>query len=745
MKEFDKKRPCHKAIALIPILQKFDLCKFSPEGIFSSSFHRQIRQSFAAVLLVSFLFSLVQCSKKVFVEPENPEVPAEKQFSFSSPDRRGKLDLILADLSQKYPFYPAGEHLYYKLYYDSHTLIEWSPLGLEYEKHDFFSELAVIGKKESSGTEVYSLAHGKRSEIKQQFNEFVVQFKNKTGKLIDIAFRMQNDGAAFQYRIPMQESIPATGKITREHSGFRFPGRTVGWMQEYQEASKVSPAYEYYFVPVQAGEEDSGKASIRSIFQPLVNFTGLVIFGSDGWAYPSLMKVPTGEYVLLTESGLSSQYAGTHLQVNSKYNLYKVEFPAMKEGQGQGESIPLSHLPFRSTWKVLGYGNLKNITESTIVTDLAEPLHSYFNGKIPDWILPGRSTWDWWSYLSTGDLERQKKYVDSASDFGWEYVLVDANWNLWNGENPEAQVKELVSYAKEKNVRVILWYNSGGPNNSVTEEPRDKIHDKEIRRKEFARLKEWGVRGVKIDFWQSDKQNTIATYLDVLRDAAEFGINVNFHGSTMPRGWERQFPNLMTMEAVKGAEWYRFPVFRGPSASDNVYYAFTRNVVGPMDYTPIVFAEAFKQQKIGFGHSLALSVIFESGIQHFADNADDPGSGYKKVFSDFPFVKDFLKKVPAAWDDTIFIEGNPDSHIVYARKKGKNFYIAGIQSQKDPRIINVELDFLPEGEFNVNTITEKGSGDKLELAGAVFKRGDTIKVELQGYGGFVAEFSPVEK
>lgn len=697
------------------------------------------------IIYIGFLFVLIQCGAKDFIEPDNPVLPTNKQFSFFSPDSRGKIEIILADLSTKYPFYPSGECIYYKMYYDSHTLVEWSPLGLEYENHNFFSNLSIVGKKDSSGVENYILAHGKKSEIKQPFNEYVLQLKNKTGKLIEFAFRLQNDGAAFQYRIPMQESIPATGKITKEYSGFRFPNKTIGWMQEYQEASKVSPAYEYYYTPIIAGESDSGKASIRSIFQPLVNFTGLVIFGSDGWAYPALFKTPTGEFVILTESGLTSQYAGTHLKVDSKYKIYRVEYPAEKEGQGVGESIPLSHLPFRSTWKVFGFGNLKTITESTIVTDLAEPLHPYFNGKIPDWIFSGKSTWDWWSYLSTGDLERQKKYVDSASEFGWEYVLVDANWNLWNQGNPEAQIKELVAYSIEKNVSVILWYNSGGSTNTVTEEPRDRMHEKETRRKEFARLKEWGIRGVKIDFWQSDKQSAISTYLDVLRDAAEFGINVNFHGCTMPRGWERQYPNLMTMEAVKGAEWYRFPVFRGPSAADNVYYAFTRNVVGPMDYTPIVFMEAYKQQKIGFAHSLALSVIFESGIQHFADNADDPNSGYKKIFSDYPFVKEFLRKVPSSWDDTIFLEGNPDSHIVYMRRKAKNFYIAGIQSQKEPRVINIELGFLPEGDYMASTITEKTSGDNLEITSAIFKQGDTIKIELGRNGGFVTELSLMEK
>lgn len=687
-------------------------------------------------LSLSFCF-FFYCSSPNYSEPKLSEFPKEKQWSLFTPDKYGKVDVVHADLSIHFPFYEKGERFYYRVQYQDRPLLEWSPLGIDYGKEGFYSDLSFISLKEKSAEESYVLAHGKKTSIKVLYNEYIFTLKNLNDKGIEFVFRLQNDGAAFQYRIPYREAIPASGQIHKEYSGFRFPQSTIGFLQEYQEASKVSPAYEYYFTQVKAGEKDSGKASIRSIFQPLVNFTGLVIFGSDGWAFPGLFETPDKDFVLLTESGLTTQYAGTHLQVESKTGLYTIDFPAEKEGQGVGDRVPFVSLPFRSTWKVIGFGGLKQIVESTIVTDLSEPLHPMFNGKIPEWIRSGKSSWDWWSYLETGNLERQKKYTDAASEFGWEYVLVDANWNKWNGGNPNLEIKELVKYASEKKVNVILWYNSGGPTNSVLEEPRDLLHDKNVRRTEFSKLKEWGIKGLKIDFWQSDKQSSIQQYLSVLQDAAEYGLLINFHGATMPRGWERQFPNLMTMEAVKGAEWYRFPVFRGPSSADHVYYAFIRNVVGPMDYTPVVFEAAYEQQKIGYAHSLALSVIFESAIQHFADNSDKLDSGYRAIFTKFPFVKEFMKEVPASWEETLFLSGHPSSHLVLARKKGDSWYIAGISAETKKISIPLELNFLGSGVKNGNLIIEKEKGNSLELMPLVIQEDNKLTVEIIPHGGFV--------
>ena len=691
------------------------------------------------VNLIIILISIFNCSSPTFNEPDTSRIPLNKKWKLSSPDGKAIVELINTNLSPNLPFFSNTESLYYKVVYNEQTIVEWSPLGIDYENINFYSDLELVSITEKIDHDKYNLAHGKKSNVDEEYKEYVLRFKNKSQKIIDLLFRLQNNGLGFRYRIPTQDGISAKGKIIKEYSGFRFPKNSDIWQQEYQEASKVSPAYEYYFRKGKTGDDHSGKASIRSIFQPLVGFTGLVIFGSDGWAFPALIETPNKQFVLLTEAGLNSQYVATHLDVDSKTGLYTISFPAQKEGQGIGDIIPTASLPFQSTWKILGYGDLKSITESTIVTDFSEPLDPIFNNQIPGWIRSGKSTWDWWSYLETGDLERQKKYADSAGDFGWEYVLVDANWSKWNNGDPESQIKELVSYAGEKNVSVILWYNSGGATNSVKEEPRDRLFEKESRKKEFAKLKEWGIKGIKIDFWQSDKQMMIQKYLDVLRDAAEYNLLINFHGATMPRGWERQFPNLMTVEAVKGAEWYRFPVFSGPSSKDNVFYTYTRNVVGPMDYTPVIFEAAYDQQNIGYAHSLALSVIFESAIQHFADNADDKNSGYKKIFSTFPFVKQFMKDVPASWDETKFIEGHPDSHIVLARRKGTKWYIAGISSSNKKLKISIQISLLGQEKYIGNLITEDKKGNKLKSIQQEFNRDNNFEIEILPHGGFVMD------
>ncbi len=692
--------------------------------------------------IISFFFIIllfINCSKPSYIEPDLSGLSKSKKWKLSSPDGRGSIEIINTNLSPSLSFYPNSESLYYKVYFDGITILEWSPLGIDYENINFYSDLELVSITEKLDHDKYTLAHGKKSSVDEIYKEYVLRFKNKSQKVIELLFRLQNNGIGFRYRIPAQDGISAKGKIIKEYSGFRFPKDSDIYQQEYQEASKVSPAYEYYFTKGKTGDDDSGKATIRSIFQPIVGFTGLVIFGSDGWAFPALIETPSKQFVLLTEAGLTPQYAGTHLDIDTKTGLYTIAFPSPKEGQGVGEVIPTASLPFQSTWKILGIGDLKSITESTIVTDFSEHLDPIFNNQIPSWIKSGKSSWDWWSYLETGDLERQKKYASSAGDFGWEYVLVDANWNKWNNGNPEPQIKELVEFAGQKNVSVILWYNSGGPTNAVTEEPRDRLFDKEIRRKEFAKLKEWGIKGIKIDFWQSDKQMMIQKYIDVLRDAAEFNLLINFHGATMPRGWERQYPNLMTVEAVKGAEWYRFPVFPGPSSKDNVYYNYTRNVVGPMDYTPVVFETALDQQKIGYAHSLALTVIFESAIQHFADNADDEKVGYKKIFSLFPFVGQFMRDVPASWDETKFIEGHPDSHIVLARRKGSKWYLAGISSSGKKIKLSIPLSFLGEEKYIGNSIFEEEKGNNLKSNQKEFTKDSLFEIEILPHGGFVLD------
>ncbi|HMV36079.1 MAG TPA: glycoside hydrolase family 97 catalytic domain-containing protein [Turneriella sp.] len=649
------------------------------------------------------------------------------------------LELTEANLHRDLPFYPDRRQLYMRLFDGETPLLLYSPLGIETSDADFTHDLSVRNVRLSSAEHDYALAHGKQTRIKKKAELFQVEMQNREGKQLTLEVVMQADAVALRYVLPGNGST----RIVREATGFRFAEGRQAVMQQYQEASKVSPAYEYYFEKVRAGTSDDGKASIRRIFQPLVGFTGLTIFGSDGWALPALVEAADTKYVLLAEAGLNANHAAVHL-TNPANNLYTVALPALKEGNNRGAVEPTGQLPYATAYRVILCCDLKTIAESTAITDLSAPLDKKFAGKLPQWVQPGKATWDWLSYGSTGDAERQKKYIDAAHEFGWQYTLVDANWNKWNNGNAEPRLRELVDYAGKKRIGLWLWYNSGGPSNTVTEEPRDLMHERSKRRTEFERLRKIGIKGVKIDFWQSDKQAMVQQYIETLEDAADFQLMVNFHGSTTPKGWQRRFPNLMTMEAVKGTEWYQFPVFRGPNAHDNVYYALTRNVIGPMDYTPLVFAQALDQQKISYAHSLALSVVFESGVQHFADNADDAAKGYRKLFANFPFAREFLRNVPVTWDHTLLLEGNPETHVVFAREKQGVWYIAGISAVSTELQIRQPFTFGTYGNYRAEWITEGETTDSLRYVETELHTGGRqyIDMKVKARGGFVLKLTP---
>lgn len=693
-------------------------------------------KTYGAFLLVTPL--LVSCAT-FRADPKTPADKAAVTHELKSAFSPVRVELSEANLHNDLPFYPDERRLYYRLWHNDTPLLLYSPLGIRTNAADFTRELKIENITKSPITHNYPLAHGKKALVNKKGELFQVALMNRAGQNLTLEIVVQPDAVALRYVLPGEGHV----RIEEETTGFRLPKDAPAVMQQYQEASKVSPAYEYYYERTKAGTSDDGKASVRRIFQPVVGFTGLVIFGSDGWALPALFEPAPGKSILIAEAGNDENHNAVHLN-NPTNNVYTLALPAEKEGNGVGAITAEGKLPYKTAYRVIVCCELKTIVESTAITDFSGPLDRRFGGKIPPWVRPGKATWDWLSYVATGDAERQKRYIDAAHEFGWQYTLIDANWNKWNNNHAEPVVRSLVEYANKKGIGLWLWYNSGGPNNTVSEEPRDLMHERETRRKEFARLRDWGIKGVKIDFWQSDKQASLRQYIETLEDAADFNLMVNFHGSTMPRGWQRRFPNLMTMEAVKGAEWYQFPVFRGPNAHDNIYYALTRNTVGPMDYTPVVFAQALEQQKITYAHSLALAIVFESGVQHFADKADDTAQGYRKVFAQHPFVQEFLRGMPAYWDETLFLEGNPDTHVVFAREKQGVWYIAGISAAPENIQIRQPFTFGAYGKYRAEWIVEGDTPDSLRYSESELNTGarQYIEVTLKPRGGFVLKLTP---
>ncbi len=443
---------------------------------------------------------------------------------------------------------------------------------------------------------------------------------------------------------------------------------------------------------------------------------------TEGWAFPMLFET-AHHWILISESGLNETYAGSHAEAVAADGLYKLKFPEQAEAEGLGSANPTIQLPWQSPWRAIIIGSsLADIVASDMIVRLAPAPEN----QNLEWIKPGVASWSWWSdHDSPQSPEKLKTFIDLAAEMNWPYTLIDANWN----KIPEEQFKAVIDYALSKNIAPWLWYNSGGPHNVVEEAPRDRMLDRETRRKEFEKLHALGVAGVKIDFFQSDKQQVIKQYLEILQDAADYKIMINFHGCTIPRGWDRTYPHQLSMESVRGAESYSFDkAYPAYAPAQNTIIPFTRNVLGPMDYTPVTFTNQEYPHITTLAHELALSIVFESGIQHFADRV----SAYKELPVE---VKDFLKNVPVTWDETKLLSGYPGKDVVIARKKGTTWYIAGINGEEISKEMTVDLSQLDVPAQNWNLIID---GIKSNFQTSLVKDASVLKISLNSYGGFVA-------
>jgi len=619
-------------------------------------------------------------------------------WSVTSPDGR----TIIAVSRQ------ADGGLRYRVTRDNQAILGDSRLGIRRPDQTFDSGLTFVGASAPRDIdERYAMPSGKRKDHHVTGRERTLTFSNASGARLDVVLRADNDGVAFRYRFP--ETSGRTTSVLDEATGFTVPAGSTAWMLPRQEVGKYAPAYEDLYRQVA-----SGTASERR----------------DGWDFPALFKTPAGKWALITESALDNTYCGSHLAQNAPAGAYRIAFPDPGEGRGVGKAQPESALPWTMPWRVVIVGDRAgDILESDLVIDVAPPSRI---GPAA-WVKPGRAAWSWWSMSdSPKHADQLNAFTDLAAEMGWEYALVDANWNFMQ----TGTIDDVVAHAKAKNVGLLFWYNSGGPHNDVTEAPRDRMFTREQRRAEFEKLKAWGVKGVKVDFWQSDKQDRIAQYRDLLEDAAEYQLMVDFHGSTIPRGWQREFPNLIGMEAVAGAEQYKFrPDYAGKAPWLNTVLPFTRNVAGPMDYTPVTFSDAKYPHQTTNAHELALAIVFETPIQHFADSVDS----YRGL-PDRP--RNFLKQVPTAWDETHVLSGEPGGQLVIARRDRGVWWVAGINGQDAPATAHVKLDFLRDGYWLGQNVMDGADdhsfgGVQMDIPLTV---GMTRDVAMHARGGFVMRF-----
>jgi alpha-glucosidase len=593
-------------------------------------------------------------------------------------------------------------------------VVEWSPLGLtmrwvdqskpeETQKADFSSTITIGKPSERAVSESYVMVTGKRRDNRYAANELTLPVKDlETGKTLDLVFQVADDGVAFRYTFTGSSLLYHW--VEREDTGFTFGPGGTHWGQGYDRANSWQPAYE---APYTNGVPIGSKAPADI---------------GPGWGIPALFRDEGGAWILLHEAGLTTDYHGSHLMAEAAGGAYRLAPPLAEDGLGVGSNQPRFTLPAATPWRFMVISDdVGDIAESNRVFDLSPPAPS----ADTSWIKPGAASWSWLTdHASSRDMAKLKAHIDLAADMGWEYSLIDANWNLIAPDS----IEQLLAHADQKQVGLHFWYNSGGRHNAVTEAPRNIMDDRTPRRAEFAKLQRLGVKGVKIDFFHSDKQDRIAQYIEILEDAAEFKLLVNFHGSTIPRGWQRTYPHLMTMEAVRGGEHYSFdslPDFAQLSTYQNSVLPFTRNVIGSMDFTPILFSKQQREHLTTNAHEAALGVVFESGLLHMADSV----AGYAAASPDY---KRYLADVPTAWDETRFLSGYPGRDFVVARRAGKRWYVAGINGENKAKTVSLDLSFIGKaGE----ALLLKDGADRYGFYSANVAM--PKKVQMAAYGGFV--------
>ncbi|MBI2512242.1 MAG: glycoside hydrolase family 97 catalytic domain-containing protein [Opitutae bacterium] len=583
-----------------------------------------------------------------------------------------------------------------------------SPLGLVRDDADFSRGLAL---RSSSGVERvedrYELLTGKRRVNLYRANRQVHHLATGDGRALDVEFQVSDDGVAFRYAFPEKSAAPHT--IVGEMSAFHFPAEAKAWLQPMSVAKtgwmRCHPSYEEHYQ--------------REIAVGTPSTLGA------GWVFPALFRV--GEtWVALSETNVGPDFCGARLRHESPDGEYRIGFPDARETMHGRPVAPSSTLPWTTPWRLIAIGSLATVAESTLGTDLAAPARTPPTAAE---VRPGKASWSW---PLLGDDQTiysvQKRFVDYAAEMGWAYCLIDAGWDQQIGYE---KIKELADYARTKNVGLLLWYNSNGDWNDAPQTPKHRMDTHAARLAEFERLRALGIKGLKIDFFGGDGQPVIALYHEIMRDAEPFGFLLNFHGATLPRGWTRTYPHLMTAEAIKGFEFITFAQENADAQPSHcAMLPFTRNLFEPMDFTPLCVDRlpGGRVRRTTVPFELALAVLFTSGIQHYAEIPE----GLAKMPG---YVRDFLRQVPATWDDTRFVDGFPGKYVALARRGGGQWFVGGINGEGAERKLELDLSRIaPRGRATLITDAERGGSEQRVVT---WREGERVPVTLAPNGGFV--------
>jgi len=625
--------------------------------------------------------------------------------TFSSPDGRIAVTVSASD----------GKPVY-SVSYEGQPFLLPSPLGLLTSAGDYTSGLSLMPEQDAPRMieENYSLKTIKQSFVEYRANEAVFTFAKGETPVFDVVFRISDRDVAFKYRVFPQGDTRSC-VVQSEATGFVLPqGSTSflcpqvkpggGWMGTY-------PSYETgYSVDEPVGRNGWG----------------------EGYTFPCLFRNNEKGWLLISETGVSSAYCASRL-IGHDGGLYTIGYPQDGENNGNGSAAPGIPLPGETPWRTVTLGpDLAPIMETTVPFDLVKPLYEPSKEYVY-----GAGSWSWIIGMDgSTNFDEQKRYIDFSAAMGYQSVLIDALWDTQIGRD---RIAELADYAAERNVALYLWYNSNGYWNNAPQGPKGIMDNTIARRREMKWMQSIGIRGIKVDFFGGDKQTTMKLYEDILSDANDFGILCIFHGCTLPRGWERMYPNYASSEAVLASENLHFSQGSCDNEAFNAcIHPFIRNTVGSMDFGGSALNEYYNFKNAPYGSrrrtsdvfALAVAVMFQSPVQHFAlapNNLSDAPS----------WAIDFMKRVPTLWDEVRFIDGYPGKYVIMARRNGDRWYVVGANAQKEQLKVDVDLPmFAGEKEVICYSDDESLNGSVSELK---VRKNCRFNIEIPCNGGFVLE------
>ena len=592
-------------------------------------------------------------------------VASAENKQITSPD--GKLVVTVADMDGR----PS-----YSVSYDNVLFLKPSPLGMIANIGDFSSGMSLEKNVSTNKIdETYELASIKKSKVRYVANEAVFSFTQQGKTIYDVIFRISNNDVAFKYKMyPQGETLSCV--VKQEVTGFVFPDGTTTFLCPQSKPmggfARTSPSYE-------------------------TSYTADDVAGKNGWGegytFPCLFRNGDNGWVLVSETGVNGGYCASRL-LGHKEGVYTIGFPQEGEANGNGTVSLGIALPGETPWRTITVGKtLAPIVETTVPFDVVKPLYQA-KGEYTY----GRGSWSWIIGMDgSTNYKEQLRYIDFSAAMGYQSVLVDALWDKQIGRD---KIEELAKYGKDKGVALYLWYNSNGYWNDAPQTPRGIMDNAIARRKEMKWMQSIGIRGIKVDFFGGDKQMTMQLYEDILSDANEYGLLVIFHGCTLPRGWERMYPNFASSEAVLASENLHFSQGSCDNEAFNAtLHPFIRNTVGSMDFGGSALNKYYNADNAPRGsrrvtsdvYALATAVLFQSPVQHFAlapNNLTDAPS----------WAIDFMKEVPTTWDEVRFIDGYPGKYVILARRHGDKWYIAGVNAQKETLKLKVNLPMFSNGE-----------------------------------------------